>query len=91
VVARPIGLLEMIDGGKIDDKVLAVPVGEPAFEEIYNYTQIFPHLLRKVSHFFETYKALEGKQTEVREWRDAAHARRIITESHQRFLDEGTH
>jgi inorganic pyrophosphatase len=87
LVARPIGLLGMEDEGKVDDKILAVPVGEPAFDEIYNYTQIFPHTLRKVSHFFETYKALEGKQTKVLDWHDAAYARRIISESHQRFLD----
>ena len=89
VVARPIGLLKMIDGGKQDDKVLAVPVGEPAFEEIHNYTQIFPHLLRKVSHFFETYKALEGKETRIGSWRDSAYARRIISESFQRFNEQG--
>lgn len=89
VVARPIGLLEMIDGDKEDDKILAVPVGEPAFEEIYNYTQIFPHLLRKVSHFFETYKALEGKQTRIGAWHDAAYARRVISESYQRFNEHG--
>lgn len=87
VMARPIGLLEMTDGGEEDDKVLAVPVGEPAFEEIHNYTQIFPHLLRKVSHFFETYKQLEGKHTSVGDWRDAAYARRVISESYARFKE----
>jgi inorganic pyrophosphatase len=85
VVARPIGLLAMIDEGKEDDKVVAVPVGEPAFDEIYNYTQIFPHTMRKISHFFETYKLLEGKETSVAGWHDAAHARRVIMESFARF------
>ena len=88
VVARPIGLLEMVDDGKQDDKILAVPVGEPAFEEIHNFSQVFPHTLRKIRHFFETYKALEGKQTRVVDWRDAAHARRVIVESAQRFSEE---
>jgi inorganic pyrophosphatase len=87
VTARPIGLLEMLDDGKEDDKIIAVPVGEPAFDEIYNYLQIFPHTLRKISHFFETYKALEGKQTAVAGWHDGAYARRIVSESHQRFLE----
>ena len=87
VSARPIGLLEMTDGGEEDDKVLAVPVSEPAFEEIHNYTQIFPHLLRKVSHFFETYKQLEGKHTQVGDWKDAAYARRVISESFARFKE----
>ena len=88
VAARPIGLLEMVDGDKQDDKILAVPVGEPNFDEVHNYTQIFPHLLRKISHFFETYKLLEGKQTRVGGWRDAASARREITESYARFNDK---
>ncbi len=85
VAARPIGMLEMIDDGKPDDKILAVPLGEPAFDEIHNYTQIFPHTLRKISHFFETYKALEGKQTSAGSWLDAAQARRVIAESAGRF------
>jgi inorganic pyrophosphatase len=88
LATRPIGLLEMVDGDKQDDKILAVPVGEPLFDEVHNYTQIFPHQLRKISHFFETYKALEGKQTRVGSWRDAASARREITESYQRFTEK---
>ncbi len=85
VNARPIGLLKMVDGGKEDDKVLAVPVGEPDFADIHNYTQIFTHQLRKIQHFFETYKALEGKETRTGPWGDAKEARRIISESMQRF------
>ncbi len=88
VVARPIGLLKMIDGGKEDDKILAVPVGEPDFAEIHNFTQVFSHQLRKISHFFETYKALEGKETQTGPWADASEARRIISESMKRFKDK---
>jgi inorganic pyrophosphatase len=89
VAARPIGLLAMVDEDKPDDKILAVPVGEPAFDEIQNYTQIFAHTLRKISHFFETYKALEGKHTCVLGWRDTTHARRVVIESHARFARGG--
>jgi inorganic pyrophosphatase len=88
VKARPIGLLTMIDDGKSDDKILAVPVGEPDYAEVHNYTQIFAHQLRKISHFFETYKLLEGKKTDVGGWSDAAEARRIILESAQRFEEQ---
>jgi inorganic pyrophosphatase len=88
MAARPIGILGMIDDGKEDDKILAVPVGEPAFDEVHNYTQIFPHTLRTISHFFETYKLLEGKQTRVVEWQDAAAARRVVAESYARFLEQ---
>jgi inorganic pyrophosphatase len=85
VVTRPIGLLKMVDDGKPDDKVLAVPVSEPAYADIHNYTQIFPHTLRTIAHFFETYKLLEGKQTSTNGWADAGAARRSILESMQRF------
>jgi inorganic pyrophosphatase len=85
VVARPIGLLKMVDDGKPDDKVLAVPVGEPAYNDVHNFTQIFPHQLRQISHFFETYKMLEGKSTSTHGWADAAAARHSIVESAQRF------
>lgn len=87
VVARPIGLLKMLDEGKEDDKILAVPVGEPSFEGIHNYTQIFPHTIRKIQHFFETYKLLEGKKTSTQGWEDAAAARRVVQESYQRFME----
>lgn len=87
VVARPIGLLKMLDEGKVDDKVLAVPVGEPAFDQITNYTEMFPHTIRKISHFFDTYKMLEGKQTKILGWEDAQAARDVIVESAKRFRD----
>jgi inorganic pyrophosphatase len=76
----------MTDEGKEDDKILAVPVGEPSFDGIHNYTQIFPHLIRKISHFFETYKLLEGKRTATQGWQDAAAARQIVKESYERFM-----
>jgi inorganic pyrophosphatase len=85
VVARPIGILKMIDDGKSDDKVLAVPVGEPDYADVHNYTQIFAHQLRKIEHFFATYKLLEGKQTSTHGWSDAGEARRIIMEAADRF------
>ncbi|MGH7707165.1 MAG: inorganic diphosphatase [Vulcanimicrobiaceae bacterium] len=85
VVARPIGLLKMIDGDAIDDKILAVPISEPAYHDVHNYTQIFPHTLRMISHFFDTYKLLEGKQTATHGWQDAAAARGSINASIERF------
>lgn len=85
MVVRPIGLLKMIDNDEPDDKVLCVPVSEPAYNGVHTATQIFPHTLRTISHFFETYKTLEGKKTSTHGWQDAAAARRSITESHERF------
>ncbi len=85
VVARPIGLLKMVDAGFPDDKVLAVPVGEPAYNGVHTQSQIFPHTLRTIQNFFETYKLLEGKDTSTQGWQDAAAARRSVVDSVDRF------
>src|SRR6266436_535220 len=42
---RPIGFLEMLDQGKKDEKVLAVGTNNPIYEEVDDYTQLYPHLL----------------------------------------------
>jgi inorganic pyrophosphatase len=85
VLARPIGVLKMVDEGETDDKIVAVPCGEPEYNEVTAHTQIFPHQLRKISHFFETYKFLEGKRTSTLGWGDDHEARRIVNECAQRF------
>jgi inorganic pyrophosphatase len=85
LVARPIGGLALIDEGKRDDKILAVPVGEPDYDEVHEYTDVSPHELRKIEHFFETYKLLEGKATRSEGWCDAGAARDLIADAANRF------
>jgi inorganic pyrophosphatase len=77
--ARPIGLLRMLDEGKQDDKVLAVPLGNPRFKEIRDLKDLPAHLPRELEHFFSVYKELEKKETKVLEWRGAGAARKAIT------------
>lgn len=75
---RPIGLLRMLDEGRPDDKILAVPVGNPRFREMYDIEDLPPHLLKELEHFFSVYKELEGKETKVLEWKGAPAAREAI-------------
>ncbi|HEV2133421.1 MAG TPA: inorganic diphosphatase [Terracidiphilus sp.] len=72
---RPIGMLEMLDQGVLDQKVLAVGKNNPRYTNIWNYTDIYPHMLREITHFFSIYKDLEGKRVEIKGWHDAAYAR----------------
>jgi len=72
---RPIGLLEMLDQGVLDEKVLAVGKNNPRYRDVWNYSEIYPHMLKEVTHFFSIYKDLEGKRVEIKGWHDAAHAR----------------
>lgn len=86
VEVRPIGVLEMTDQGKKDEKVLAVLESNPRHTQFANYTDVYPHLLKEITHFFSIYKDLEGKRTKMIGWQDVARAHEIINESHQRYL-----
>lgn len=70
ITARPIGMLEMIDDGDRDEKLLCVPDKDPRFKEINALGQIAPHRLDEISEFFATYKRLEKKETEILGWKD---------------------
>ncbi len=39
---RPIGLLEMLDQGVPDEKVLAVGKNNPRYADVWNYSEIYP-------------------------------------------------
>jgi inorganic pyrophosphatase len=90
ITVRPVGLLEMVDQGERDEKVLAVPDHNPRFDQIQAIAQVFPHSLREIEHFFTIYKELEGKATEMRGWGDVEEARRLIAGARQRYLASST-
>jgi inorganic pyrophosphatase len=78
IMARPIGVLDMRDERGQDQKILAVPIGDPRFDDIQDLSDIGQHWLLEIENFFKTYKALEPKWTEVVGWEDAAAALRVI-------------
>ena len=84
---RPIGLLEMLDQGVLDEKVLAVGKNNPRYTNVWNYTDIYPHMLKEITHFFSIYKDLEGKRVEMKGWRDAAYARDRVVHAIKQFKD----
>ena len=81
VEVRPIGVLDMIDGGDGDAKVLAVPVSDPRYKEVKDITDVEPHTLLEIKHFFTVYKDLQKKKVEVGEWRNSAEAKKDFAKS----------
>ncbi|HWK52794.1 MAG TPA: inorganic diphosphatase [Hyphomicrobiales bacterium] len=81
---RPIGVLIMEDNAGQDEKIIAVPSPHLTrrYENIHSYEDL-PEITREqISHFFEHYKDLEpGKWVKIGGWRDAAEARRLISEA----------
>ena len=84
---RPIGMLDMIDQGKGDEKILCVGANNPRYTDVWNYSGVYPHMLKEIKHFFTIYKDLEGKRVEVRGWRDAEVARATVLKAQQNFID----
>lgn len=91
MAARPIGMLQMVDQGIPDQKILAVPLNNPRYREVQEYTQIYPHVLREMEHFFSVYKDLEGKRTKAAGWGSRAEALAEIRKSRERLrtADQG--
>jgi inorganic pyrophosphatase len=70
IAARPIGMLEMIDGGDRDEKILCVPDKDPRYANIKSIKDVPQHRLDEIAEFFQTYKNLEKKQVEILGWKD---------------------
>jgi inorganic pyrophosphatase len=81
VRARAIGGFVMRDDKGIDDKIVAVAVDDPSFAHYTEANQLPPHVLLELRRFFQDYKALEGKFSEVDELYDRKRALEVIRES----------
>ena len=66
VEVYPIGVMRMIDGGKIDDKIIAIPLSDPTYKGIRSIDELPRHIFDEIMHFFTVYKQLENKQTAVK-------------------------
>ena len=81
VKCYPIGVIKMVDGGSLDEKIIAIPFGDPTYNAYYDIQELPKHVFEEMMHFFEVYKFLENKQTKVGEVYSADEAKRIIEES----------
>lgn len=66
VKARPVAIMDMIDSGESDAKIIAVPESDPRWENVKDLADINPHTLKEIEHFYSTYKKLQNKVVEVK-------------------------
>ncbi len=88
MVVRPIGMLKMVDQGREDEKILAVGTNNPIFNDVRDYSELYPHLLREIEHFFTIYKELEAKTTRITGWHDTESARQTVEECRKRYTEK---
>ena len=77
----PIGVMRMLDGGKMDDKIIAVPISDPTYLGIESIDHLPPHIFDEIMHFFSVYKQLENKETAVKSLFGKEKAEQIIAEA----------
>jgi inorganic pyrophosphatase len=85
IEAIPVGLFKMWDEKGPDEKILCVPVSDPFWNYIESLSDVPPHLLKEIEHFFSIYKELEKKKTGVGGWENRESAIKAIIESQQRY------
>jgi inorganic pyrophosphatase len=81
IPSKVIGVMQMVDRGEADDKIIAVAEQDPS---VSNYDDIsdLPHYLRQeLTHFFENYKTLENKKVMIDQFLPKERAHQIIKDS----------
>ena len=81
VQCYPIGVINMVDAGKMDEKVIAIPFREPMYNIYKDISQLPHHIFDEMMHFFEVYKVLEHKKTSVKEIMGRDSAVRVVHKS----------
>lgn len=83
----PIGVFHMTDEKGPDEKVICVPVSDPIGSAVKDLSDLNPHLIKEIEHFFQVYKDLEKKKVDVGGWGDAAEAKEIVSQCINRYQD----
>ncbi|NCO75741.1 MAG: inorganic diphosphatase [Cyanobacteria bacterium] len=80
IASRPICMLEMIDGGDRDEKILCVPAEDPRYDHVKSMKDVAPHILDEIAEFFRSYKNLEKKETNILGWKDIDQVAPLVEE-----------
>ncbi len=85
--AYPIGVIAMIDNGRNDEKIIAIPFNDPNYNIYTDIDQLPKHIFDEMRHFFSVYKTLENKETAVNEVSERSVAIKIISEAIDNYIE----
>jgi inorganic pyrophosphatase len=89
IPVKAIALFRMEDDAGIDDKVLCVPLSDPAWNTLEELDDLPKQLQDEITHFFSVYKDLEQKKVKVDGWKSRQEALDEIDEARKRYEQEG--
>lgn len=85
VPVRMVAIMDMIDDGDSDAKIIAVPEKDPRWDEVKDLSDINKHTLKEIEHFFATYKKVQNKNVEVKGFSDLAAAKAAFEKSRAQY------
>ena len=83
----PIGVISMIDNGKYDEKIIAIPFSDPTYNGYRNIEELPAHVFDEMAHFFSVYKNLEGREAVAGDVNGRAAAVEIIKKSIDQYIE----
>ena len=83
---KPIGVFHMADEKGPDEKVICVPVSDPIWNKMNDLSDLNPHLIKEIEHFFSVYKDLEKKKVAINGWGNVEEAVTIYHECKERYI-----
>lgn len=84
----PIGVITMLDGGKLDEKIVAIPFEDPNYNDYKDISEVPKHVFDEMKHFFAVYKNLEHKDTVVNDVMGRTEANAIIKKCLDAYIDK---
>ncbi len=85
----PIGYFAMKDGNAMDEKILAVPFGDPVYNTYHDVFDLPSHIAEEISHFFNVYKSLEGdKNVEIAGVYGREETIQVIQRCYDRYIEK---
>ncbi len=87
VRAYPIGVITMIDNGRCDEKIIAIPFNDPNYNMYKDIEELPKHISEEMRHFFTVYKNLEHKETAVDEAKGREEAKEVIKKSIDNYVE----
>ena len=85
VRAYPIGVITMIDNGRNDEKIIAIPFSDPNYNCYNDIDDLPEHIFDEMRHFFEVYKNLENKETAVDDVANRDTALQVIADAIENY------
>jgi inorganic pyrophosphatase len=89
VATRAIGVVYLrTSSGRREAKLVCVPLGEPAYDDVDDLSQLPEHTRAEITNFFDVYRSLDAESTSESDGEGgAAEARKVLDEGRGRSVN----